>query len=306
MTHSQVAQDPAARLARAELSLDGLSVGDAFGERFFVHPDLVLDMVEARALPRAPWAYTDDTEMALALVQVLEAHGRVEQEALATLFGRRYRRNPHRGYGGTAHDILQKVHLGLPWREVSSEVFGGTGSKGNGGAMRVGPLGAWFADDLSRAAAEARLSAEVTHWHPEGQAGAVAVAVAAAWACVPGCVQAGPEGLFEAVLDLTPAGETREGLARARRLPPSVGPSVAARELGSGQRVLAEDTVPFALWCAAHHLDAYAEALWTTLGGLGDRDTTCAIVGSVVALSAGRESLPREWLEAREPLARRA
>jgi ADP-ribosylglycohydrolase len=39
---------------------------------------------------------------------------------------------------------------------------------------------------------------------------------------------------------------------------------------------------------------------------LGDRDTTCAIVGGIVALSAGRESIPPAWLAARESLQMRA
>ena len=34
------------------------------------------------------------------------------------------------------------------------------------------------------------------------------------------------------------------------------------------------------------------DALWLTVSGLGDRDTTCAIVGSIVVLSAGIESIP--------------
>ena len=141
--------DHAARMERALLSLDGLSVGDAFGERFFLPPQAALSMVEQRATPRGPWRYTDDTEMALGIVQVLEEHGRIDQDALAQVFGARYRENPHRGYGGTAHGILEAIYLGEPWRRVSSQVFGGTGSMGNGGAMRVGPLGAYFADDLS-------------------------------------------------------------------------------------------------------------------------------------------------------------
>ena len=48
--------------------------------------------------------------------------------------------------------------------------------------MIVAPLGAFFSDDLEKAAEQARLSAEVTHGHPEGQAGAIAIAVAAAQA----------------------------------------------------------------------------------------------------------------------------
>lgn len=60
--------------------------------------------------------------------------------------------------------------------------------------------------------------------------------------------------------------------------------------------------MPFCVWCAARHLDDYEAALWSTVSGYGDRDTTCAIVGGIVALSAGRESIPSSWLAAREPL----
>ena len=41
--------------------------------------------------------------------------------------------------------------------------------------------------------------------------------------------------------------------------------------LGAGREVLSQDTVPFALWCAAQQLDHYEEALWLTVSGLGDR-----------------------------------
>jgi ADP-ribosylglycohydrolase len=298
--------DHAVRRERALLSLDGLSVGDAFGERFFLPPSVAVSMLEQRAVPREPWGYTDDTEMALSLVQVLDEHGRIDQDALARLFGVRYRNNPYRGYGGTAHEILQAIYEGQPWRRVSSQVFGGTGSMGNGGAMRVAPLGAWFADDLARVVSEARASAEVTHFHPEGQAGAIAIAVAAAWAHQ-WRERGGPtRQLFDVVLEHTPASATRRGLERARALPFEASPQEAAKELGSGSQVISEDTVPFSVWCAARHLGSYEEALWTTVAGLGDRDTTCAIVGGIVSLSAGRESIPRAWLAARERLQMRA
>jgi ADP-ribosylglycohydrolase len=47
-------------------------------------------------------------------------------------------------------------------------------SWGNGSAMRVSPI-AWVTDDLDWALEEARRSAEVTHDHPQGIAGAQAV-----------------------------------------------------------------------------------------------------------------------------------
>jgi ADP-ribosylglycohydrolase len=50
-------------------------------------------------------------------------------------------------------------------------------------------------------------------------------------------------------------------------------------------------------------LTDFEGALWTTVSGFGDRDTTCAIVGGIVSLAVGRGALPSEWLAARESLA---
>jgi ADP-ribosylglycohydrolase len=291
------------RLERALTSLEGLSVGDAFGERFFVSPATVEQVISARAMPREPWRYTDDTVMALSVVEVLAEHGRIDQDALMAAFARRWAAEPDRGYGGGAHHLLQRCALGESWREVAPALFPGGGSMGNGGAMRVAPLGAFFADDLDRAAEEARRSAEVTHAHPEGQAGAIAVAVSAAWVCSAEASGSGAEvALWDAVLDLVPPGETRAGVERARALGGSATVEAAAAELGTGSRVLAQDTVPFSLWCAARHLDDFVEAMWTTVSGLGDRDTTCAIAGGIVACAVGAEGIPADWRSAREPL----
>jgi ADP-ribosylglycohydrolase len=79
-------------------------------------------------------------------------------------------------------------------------------------------------------------------------------------------------------------------------------PDTAASVLGSGRRVLAEDTVPFALWCADRHLGSFEEALWATVAGLGDRDTTCAIVGGITAAAGSVDDLPTVWRARREAL----
>jgi ADP-ribosylglycohydrolase len=42
--------------------------------------------------------------------------------------------------------------------------------------------------------------------------------------------------------------------------------------------------------------------LWLTVSGLGDRDTTCAIVGGIVACHVGLKSIPKDWLKQREKL----
>ncbi len=278
-------------------SLEGLSVGDAFGEQFFCSPQTVEGLIESRALPKSPWRYTDDTVMALAIVEILDHCERIDTDKLAKAFAYKYAADPKRGYGGMAHTILRRIALGSPWMEESRSAFDGTGSMGNGGAMRAAPIGAYFFDDLHRVAEEARLSASVTHAHPEGQAGAIAVAVAAATARAGG--SAGD--LIEAAIEHSPEGETRAGLVKARRLPGSSEVQEAVEILGNGSRVIAQDTVPFCLWCAARHLDSFEEAMWATVSGLGDRDTTCAIVGGIVAVREGA-SIPPAWTAARESL----
>src|SRR5215475_3908382 len=169
-------------LQRAELSLEGLSIGDAFGQQFFGKPDIMLALIERRALPVPPWHFTDDTVMAIGIVETLRRHGAIDQDYLAHRFAVNFQRNPGRGYGAMARYVLSELWDGNDWRVVAPAVFGGSGSYGNGGAMRVAPLGAYFADDIESVRLHAQRSAEVTHSHAEGQAGAVAIAAAAAWA----------------------------------------------------------------------------------------------------------------------------
>jgi len=291
---------PDERLARAALSLEGLSVGDAFGERFFSWS--VEEMAPQRVPPPGPWLYTDDTEMALSLVSALRQSGEMDQDRLARSFSEHY--DPQRGYGPAMHDIVPMMWLPGSWVSLSRRLFGGQGSFGNGAAMRVAPLGAFFADDLETAASQAFDSAIVTHAHPEAAAGAVAVAVGAALAWQERDLRPRPAlpEFLEGILPLVPEGDVRTGIERARDLPPDTTVSQAARVLGNGDGVSAQDTVPFVLWCAGQHLGSYEDALWLTVSGLGDRDTTCAMVGGIVALSAGAASIPDAWIAAREPL----
>lgn len=296
---------PDRRLARARLSLEGLSVGDGFGERFFTNPDVVEGLIAARAVPAPPWPYTDDTEMALSVLWVLRRSGRIEQEELARSFARRY--DYTRGYGPAMHSLLGRIGSGEhTWQEAAGRLFEGQGSWGNGAAMRVAPLGAYFADDLDAAIENARLSAEVTHAHPEGIAGAIAVAVAAAvaWSLRETRPLPPRAEFLDLVLPHVPDSIVREKIRHARNLDPGASVTLAVAALGNGVGVSAQDTVPFALWCAGAHLDNSEEALWLTVSGLGDRDTTCAIVGGIVALSAPPETIPADWVSAREPLPR--
>src|SRR5262249_29949105 len=151
-----------------------------------------------------------------------------------------------------------RIREGAAWQDVARGQFGGQGSHGNGAAMRVAPLGAYFADNLDLVVEQARLSAEVTHVHLEGVAGAIAVAVAAAWAWRLRRTSPPPRGpeFLDLILPHVPEGEVASRIRRSRDLAFDRYIWPVVRVLGNGSRVSAQDTVPFALWCAAQHLDS--------------------------------------------------
>ncbi len=288
-----------ANVDAATRSLHGTALGDAFGETWFFRPAQQMQwLISERLVPQGPWPWTDDTAMAVTLYRVLRDHGQVMQDALADRFASAYAADPYRNYGPSMHGVLQAIGDGEAWQSVTAAQFDGQGSWGNGAAMRVAPLGAWFADDLDLAVEQAARSAAVTHAHPEAAAGAIAVAVAAALAVrrVPA------EDLLPQVAARTPDSEVADRLRLLTRRPFARQPQWIAGEVGCGALISAPDTVPYAIWCAARHLDNLAEALWATVSAGGDMDTTCAIVGGIVAARTGLDDVPDEWVNAREPL----
>jgi len=290
----------ATRLSYAADSLAGLSVGDALGAQYFMVGRRVDDLV-AGVVPPPVWEWTDDTEMASSVFWMLAEDGRIDQDRLAAVFAERC--EPNRGYGVGAFVILHQIRQGMGWPEAAAGAFGGEGSLGNGAAMRVAPVGAYFPDDPGRAAREAALSARVTHTHHEGVAGAVAVAVAASVATAGRLAGARPKAgpFLDAVVAATPESQVRRGLVRARRML-HLSLDEVAYELGNGHLVTACDTVPLTLWIAARRLADYPAAITECVRAGGDVDTTAAIVGGVVAAFTGRDGIPAEWHAAREAL----
>jgi ADP-ribosylglycohydrolase len=298
-----VAPDHEYRIGIAREILDGLSVGDALGEALSYQCYRARELLDFSVFSDGSVRYTDDTEMAISVVEVLEADGEIDEERLARRFSARFAQDPDRGYGRMARIILRQFGLGVGWREASLAAFGGGGSFGNGAAMRVAPLGAYFADQLERIPEMAKRSAQVTHSHPEGIAGAIAVALAAgaAVAARSDSTGAAAERIWDSVMELTPPSVVRERLATARAMLGGQAGEVA-RTVGNGAEISAQDTVPFCIWNACRCLDDYAEALVSTIEVDGDCDTNAAIVGGIVSAYRGRGAIPAEWLRVREVL----
>jgi ADP-ribosylglycohydrolase len=291
--------DHEAAIARARQSLTGLAIGDAFGETLVGEPGVIARRIARRLhAMHTPWRWTDDTAMAASVVEVLAAEGMIDADALAAAFVRRWRADPDRGYGLGAAQLLAQLAGGSSWQEAAPALFRGRGSYGNGAAMRVAPIGAYWAEHLARACDDAARAARVTHTHPDGVAGAIAVAAAAA------LVTRGVRGaaLLAQIVAVTPPGVVATRLAQARDLDATTAPRDVADLLGSGLDVAAHDTVPFALWVAAHHADQYEDALWIVTSVDGDRDTLGAIVGGIAVMAGGLDGIPVLWRAACEPL----
>lgn len=296
--------DHGERLIFARDSLTGLSVGDAIGESLSYRCDEARQRCDFSILRPGTVPYTDDTAMALSVIRQLEAStGDLDADRLAMDFTTRFRADPDRGYGRMARNVLARIHAGENWRLVSSEVFGGSGSFGNGAAMRVPPLGAYHAGAPEEAARLAAISAQITHSHTEGIAGAIAVAVAASVAASTRgeSANSAAEKIWQQVIAITPKSEVVRRLERARTMQGSE-PVQVAIELGNGAEISAQDTVPFCIWNACRNLNDYREAILSAIEVDGDCDTNAAIVGGIVTAFTGPDAIPSDWLLAREPL----
>jgi len=282
-------------------SLLGLSVGDALGAKLEGAP-FDAGRLDGSFAPDGLSRWTDDTQMALGIVETLLAAGTMEQDLLATTFGRRF--ESWRGYGPGMHVVLPRLRSGESWTGLREAVFP-RGSFGNGSAMRVAPLGAYFHDaPVDTVVVEAERSAEVTHAHEEALTGAAAVAVAA-WLAARSRSRPAPtfDELFSATrAPLDPASRVSRRVDAARELGASASLDVAVAELGNGSKLSCADTVPLALWIAFRHLDDFPTATLHAMAAGGDTDTVAAGVGGVVAARVGIDGIPEEWREAVEPI----
>lgn len=107
--------------------------------------------------------FTDDTVMTLAVAEWLMTDSDHKAETLVACMQRLGRKYPNAGYGG----------MFIKW--LASDNPQPYGSFGNGSAMRVSPVGL-YANSLEEALELARITASVTHNHPEGIKGAQAIA----------------------------------------------------------------------------------------------------------------------------------
>lgn len=289
MLHTMTFIPPAFSEQRYIGCLLGLALGDAIGARF---EGMTADFIRQQAPDHAALApgrevwYTDDTQMAIGVAEVLMHDGRIDVDRLYQQFVRNY--EPQRGYGRGARHVLE---AGDRYWEVASSIFPG-GSYGNGAAMRVAPVGLFFAPDWARVWAEAERQALPTHVHPLGIEGAQLLALAVAWA-----VQA-ERFAREELFDLLEQHATHEVYRRKLAFARSLSDASDLDLLGNG--IEAQESVVTAIASFVLSPDDHRAVVWRLIHLGGDTDTLAAMGGALTGAFAGAAALPADWLSSLE------
>ena len=320
---------------KARGCLLGQAIGDALGapieglsrDRLLRHCGLVRDYLGAdqpwlRRLGRLrpPGFYTDDTQQALVIADVLLENRGYDPEAARRKYVELAQpvpglpRGAHYATGGNFRAALERMANGHPTLET------GIPSAGNGAAMRIAPIGLWYADrpdELRRAASEASLQ---THTDPRAIAAAVAVACLVAHLATQPVEN--PEGELAALSAATALAQEAEAALGGDLQPPRFSASLLilpglwgapswdvlraivleanreqpAHAVTSPSDRFACASVPTAIYLALRS-SSFEEAVLQAINLGGDADTVGAITGALAGARWGASAIPQRWLD---------
>lgn len=222
----------------------GAIAGDVIGSAYEFNPtrDYDFDLFTPTS------TFTDDTVLTMANAQWLLEDKQHTREKLVSIMLDYCWKYPDRGYGGR---FARWIHDSDPQPYNSF---------GNGSAMRVSPVG-YYAHSLDEALQLARISAEVTHNHPEGIKGAQATAAA---------IFLARQGKSKQEIRDYVTGTFHYDLSRTLD---EIRPTFCFDET-------CQRTVPEAITCFMEGKD-YEDVVRLAVALAGDADTIAAIAGSI-------------------------
>lgn len=326
------------RIDRVRGCLLGLAVGDALGapleglspQQIRAHYGQVDDFVDgSRAWKKKPYRwrmpglYTDDTQQALALSDVLLAYGRIVPERLAEIY--LGLANPkgsyvgaHRGVGRSFRQVLADLERGVSPRES------GQRSAGIGAAMRIAPVALYHGAEEREAIFEAVVAASLmTHRDVRSLGGAFAVVHAVRHLVlgdgrepsllfrIAAAVARDEDRVIERYPDVASVERHRRSLSRALANVESLLDLPRERALASlveeanrhgADPVCKRPTMGFPPVCIPTCLyllmttDTFEEALVEVVNMGGDADSAGAILGALAGAHHGADAIPARWL----------
>jgi len=272
---------------RARGAILGAAIADALGAPVefdlpasrIAQYGLVRELMPSYQGPAGSW--TDDTQMAVCIMEAVRKTGRLELDAIAAEFLAWFDSSPP-DIGLQTREVCALAWRGMPMMDASRKVWEDSGrvSAGNGSVMRSGPV-AVYCHKLADWRPWSRQVSALTHWDPRCQD---------CCALVDGILiklLKGEAVSFETVLALTEGLEAQVVEAVSRL------PELALDDLKGGGYVL--DTTLMALWALLNFED-FEEGVATTVTYAYDADTVGAVAGCLLGAKYGVEGLPERWL----------
>lgn len=156
-----------------------LAVGDAYGAGFEyvdklvkLHNDLSQYIQHPRHADILPGDYTDDTQMSIAITELILSDDEWTPLNIASRFVDCFHRDLRTGYAGRFYDFLQETKTGQAFiNNIMPK------SDKSGAAMRAMPIGVY--SDIGEVIEKTTIQAKVTHDTPDGISAAVASALMA-------------------------------------------------------------------------------------------------------------------------------
>lgn len=178
-------------------------------------------------------------------------------------------------------------------------------SKGNGGVMRVAPIGFCFGreafsmEEVMKMGAE---SAALTHGHPLGYISSAMMA-----GLINECVYGTSSTLRDAVnlaldqtvrmFESTPStSELKQLVLRAMELAGTDGDAVE-HIAQLGHSACAESTMAISVYCALRYEDSFDQAICTAVNFNGDSDSVAAVTGNILGAWKGVGWIDQKWIE---------
>ena len=327
------------RVDRVRGCLLGMAVGDALGapleglscQQIRTHYGRVRNYVDGvQAWKRKPYRwrmhglYSDDTQQALALCDILLDYQRVDAERLADLYlalmtPKGLFVGAHRGIGRSFRQVLAGLERGVPAHLT------GQPTAGIGAAMRIAPIPLYFGDEIGPMFDSAMAASLMTHRDIRSLSGALAVAHTIR-RLVAG-EQRDPSLLLWVAADLVKDEKQiatthsdlviqtdayGRSLSRAIAHAESVLDAPREHALSAmvdeanrhgANPVCKRPTMGFPPACIPACLylllstDSFEEAVTEVVNLGGDTDTAGAILGAMAGAYYGADAIPQRWLE---------
>jgi len=267
--------------------LIGTFLGDSIGAKYngcTVEEISPLDL--QTVLKKKPSLYTDDTQMTISVFEEMVENGSIDCQSLGNRFLKRY--SPWRGYDGGMLQVIERWKDGQEFASAANELYNGSGSFGDGAAMRSAPISCFFSIyEEEKLFNEVKKSAVLTHSHPLGIDGAILQAYAVLLALNNVSPEDWTTRFYKLPIDS--AFKIKFGLID-QCIRKGATPAEIVEKIGNGSDALS--AVPAAIYSVISNLESFLDAVLYAISLGGDTDTIGSMAGAIAGARFGISGIP--------------